>query len=339
MTSYLLPRQKRRPFHKNFFILALLYGSLAAVTSAYIKGMENKIYFNEYIQQFNKTYAYEETYSRYITFIKNLDENKTFTKYMDMESKEFEDQMINGCDLTPRPSGLYAKRFSCISFEPTNANILLPESVDWRSKGVVTPVKMQNPCGSCWAYSAIGAIEGVVAIESGKLVSLSEQDLVDCVKGPYGCFGGSMNDVFEYAREYAYYIQCDDPFMLHTESCIACDRNILLKSCINIQESNQLHLKEAVTHRPISVAIQANSAIFQNYHGGIITDRRCGTKVNHGVLLVGYGVENDEKYWIVKNSWGADWGEYGYARIGRNDSSADPGVCGIAIQASYPSGF
>ena len=337
MTTYIIPAPGRH-FSKTCFIFSLFWAGLAIVTSAFLTDVEHKAHFDKYIIKFNKTYTNDEKYWRFLTFIKNHNSDK-LTKFMDMEAREFEKKMIDACYLVPRPSHYYRTQFSCIPFKPTKANMLLPESVDWRMSGAVTPVKNQGQCGSCWAFSATGAMEGAIAIGTGKLVSLSEQELVNCVKEDHGCYGGSMDDAFEYARQHAICTEIEKPYMAYSETCplsYECDEAVLFNSCVDIQESNQEQLKEAVSQGPVSVAIQANNAIFQHYNGGIITDKSCGTQLDHGVLVIGYGEDTGQKYWLVKNSWGADWGEDGYVRIGRTDSDEDPGVCGIAIQASFP---
>ena len=240
----------------------------------------------------------------------------------------------NGCILNKRHNNLYLTQYSCVPFE--SDNVILPESVDWRECCAVTNVKNQERCGSCWAFSSTGAMEGAMFIGSGKLISLSEQELVDCVKKDHGCNGGSMDDAFEYAQSTGICTEDEDPYVAEDEKCKICDDPIKFSSCVLIDSNNQLHLKEAVSKQPVSVAIQANTNVFQSYTGGIINDSSCGTELDHGVLIVGYGEEKGEKYWIVKNSWGMNWGEDGYVRIARSDSTNDPGICGIAMQASYP---
>ena len=239
------------------------------------------------------------------------------------------------CALLERPNYYYITQYSCGSFE--SRNTIIPERIDWREKNAVTPIKNQGHCGSCWAFSATGALEGAIAIETKKLVSLSEQELVNCVSRYRGCEGGSMDHAFEYVRESGICTETEEPYLAKDDICIPCDSQIHFDTCIVIESGNQLNLKEAVSRTPISVGIQADSSIFKDYKGGIITDKRCGTQLNHGVLIVGYGEEKGQKYWIVKNSWGPEWGEQGYVRIARNDSVNDNGVCGIAMQASYPS--
>lgn len=238
------------------------------------------------------------------------------------------------CKLSKK-SGLFRTRFSCNPYEHKPINI--PESIDWRDYNIVTPVKNQGHCGSCWTFSATGAMEGAWAKNTSTLISISEQQLVDCVKKDNGCNGGMMNDAFEYGIENPLCTESQDPYEAIDDKCIKCDSYIQFSSCKDIPENNQLLLKEAVgIYGPISVAIQADQEVFRDYVNGIISDKECGNNLDHGVLIVGYGTENDTKYWIVKNSWGEDWGENGYVRILRSDSNNDPGICGIAMQASFP---
>ncbi|KAL9664613.1 hypothetical protein QQ045_020018 [Rhodiola kirilowii] len=218
----------------------------------------------------------------------------------------------------------------------------LPKSVDWREKGAVTPVKNQGQCGSCWAFSAVAAIEGIHKIKNGKLVSLSEQALVDCDVNSdnQGCNGGFMEKAFEFIV---------DKGGLPTESEYpydgkqnTCNKKKLAKHAVSITgyeivpRSDEKSLTAAVSEQPVSVGIEAGGFLFQLYSGGIF-DGPCGSQLNHGVTIVGYGEENSEKYWIVKNTWGAGWGESGYIRMKR-DTSSTKGLCGIAMLASFPVG-
>ena len=114
-----------------------------------------------------------------------------------------------------------------------------------------------------------------------------------------------------------------------------CDAVVFVKKCVDVTPNNQIHLQEAVANQPVSIAIEADTRVFQFYSGGVITDTSCGTNLDHGVLIVGYGEEDGNYYWLVKNSWGPEWGDNGYVKILRDNSTNSEGVCGIAMQPSY----
>lgn len=209
------------------------------------------------------------------------------------------------------------------------------EGVDWRTKNAVTPVKNQAACGSCWAFSTTGSTEGAVAIATGKLTSLSEQQLVDCSKaeGNHGCQGGLMDYGFKYIIQNGG-IDTEDDYPYKAKNG-QCDRTKTskhvseLKSFRDVKSEDEAELAKAVTQQPVSVAIEADQAAFQHYRTGVF-DSTCGTKLDHGVLAVGY----TSQAWIVKNSWGSTWGMEGYIEMKRGVS--EKGICGIAMQPSYP---
>ena len=216
-----------------------------------------------------------------------------------------------------------------------------PESWDWRKRGVVTTVKNQGKCGSCWSFSAAGALEGAWAISTSLLYNFSEQQLMDCSRryGNMACNGGLMDKAFEYAIDAGMCKLEDVPYHAESEICTQtvkdCQKVAHFNQCFNIPANNERLLREAVYRSPVAVSIEADTKTFQFYKGGILDSSNCGTTLDHGVLAVGYGEEDGKKYWIVKNSWGEDWGEYGYIRIGRSDSEDSEGVCGIAKDASF----
>jgi cathepsin L len=211
----------------------------------------------------------------------------------------------------------------------------LAGALDWRQKGAVTPVKNQGQCGSCWAFSAVAALEGAHAVSTGSLVPLSEQQLNDCswAQGNEGCNGGLMDQSFQYVISNkgittgAAYPYTARDGKCKTDVPVAAT----ISSYVNVEANSEDSLMKAINLGPVSVAIQASSMAFQFYSGGVLSDKSCGTNLDHGVTLVGYGTENNVDYWIVKNSWGGSWGESGYIRMVRGQNQ-----CGIAADACYP---
>jgi len=212
------------------------------------------------------------------------------------------------------------------------------DSIDWRAKGAVTKVKNQGQCGSCWSFSTTGAMEGAHFIKTGNLVSISEQNLVDCSWLNHGCNGGMMDLAFKYAESYPLETEAEYPYTAKT-GLFACkyDKSkgvVKVNTYNDVPKSSSAALKAALNNGPVSVAIQADQDVFHKYTGGIIT-AGCGTSLDHGVLAVGYATDaaTNTEYYIVKNSWTASWGEKGYVRIAVQDGA---GQCGIQMSASYP---
>merc|ERR1712121_25021 len=212
----------------------------------------------------------------------------------------------------------------------------LPESVDWRSKGYVTPVKNQGQCGSCWAFSAVVTMEGAHYKKAGKLVSLSEQNLVDCVGKDHGCNGGLPFDAIRYVI-HNHGIDTEESYK-YTASEGQCHFNksnvgATIRHVVRLPSANETALQEAVaTIGPVSVGIDASHRSFQLYKHGLYHEHHCSdTLLDHGVAVVGFGTENGQDYYLVKNSWGASWGEDGYIKMRRNQHNQ----CGIATMAVY----
>jgi C1A family cysteine protease len=215
----------------------------------------------------------------------------------------------------------------------------LADNIDWRIKGAVTAVKNQGACGSCWSFSAVGALEGLHYINNAKLIGFSEQHLVDCVTADKGCGGGIMSDAFDYtAKVGGIETEEDYPYKAKNQKC-SFDKDKAIKvntGYKNVTAKSAEQLKAALNNQPVSVAIQASSPFFQFYRRGVVK-RFCGDKLDHGVLAVGYDSTAGAEAFIVKNSWGAIWGDKGYVRIS-TDSKANNGngVCGILADAAFP---
>lgn len=230
----------------------------------------------------------------------------------------------------------------------------LPTTVDWREKGAVTGVKNQQNCGSCWSFSTTGALEGIYAISRGNLVSFSEQQLVDCDNGitkNHGCNGGLMDTAFSFiSSNGGLCSESDYPYVSGTsqkaESCQTSCKVVSgskISKYVDIPANSDNAMMTALVQQPVSVAIEADQKSFQMYKSGVFT-ATCGTNLDHGVLLVGYGSQSGLDYYILKNSWGVDsWGMNGYLLLGRGNDPATgkpynngAGQCGVLGMASYP---
>ncbi|KAJ6825793.1 low-temperature-induced cysteine proteinase [Iris pallida] len=217
--------------------------------------------------------------------------------------------------------------------------VSVPDKLDWREKGAVTHVKDQASCGACWAFSSTGAIEGINQIKTGSLVSLSEQELIDCDRTyNSGCNGGLMDYAYKWIiQNHGIDSEDDYPYKARESNCLKNklqNRAVTIDGYTDVLQNNEDALLQAVATQPVSVGICGSERAFQLYSKGIFTGP-CSTSLDHAVLIVGYGSQNGIDYWILKNSWGTGWGMDGYMHMQRNSGSKH-GICGINMMASYP---
>jgi KDEL-tailed cysteine endopeptidase len=283
------------------------------------------------------------------TNAKNLTYTLGHNAFSGMNSEEFAEHMHFGLN-----RDLIASAVGLRGFSETLDLTALPTSVDWRSKGAVTPVKNQKQCGSCWSFSTTGALEGIYAIKRGNLVSFSEQQLVDCdyIRAggtSLGCNGGDMKSAMEWigknnglCTESAYpYVSGDTKTNGPCQKSCSIVSGSDISTTVSVSANSDNAMMTALAQQPVSVAIEADQSSFQLYKSGVFTGT-CGTSLDHGVLLVGYGTMNGLDYYIMKNSWDVTWGSQGFMYMARGvDASGKPynggkGQCGVLMQGVYP---
>jgi len=297
--------------------------------------------FNEFTGLYGKVYTPEEYVRRasiYADNLRQIDEinaqNLSWTagvnKFSDLTWDEFKVRLIRDPQDCSATTGNHRMRGGIVGADPAK---------DWRDNGVVTKVKDQGNCGSCWTFSSTGAMESAHAIKTGDLLYLSEQQLVDCADAfdNHGCAGGLPSHAFNYVHYFGG-IQGEDtyPYKGKDTPCVADLKKSIatVASEVNITQDSETELMDAIGNvMPVAIAFQVASD-FSHYSSGVYTSTICKSgpmDVNHAVLAVGYGTDKTVQYYTVKNSWGADWGEDGYFRIVRNKN-----MCGLATCASYP---
>jgi cathepsin L len=300
-----------------------------------VAAASNQEEFVAYVKQFNKVYTSDELFARFQNFVDNkktidahnakgLDWEMGVNAFTDMTNKEFSDMYLG---YKPRQNDYLRSRNLHVAPEGQ----VIGDSLDWRTSGAVTPIKDQGQCGSCWAFSTTGSVEGANKIKSGSLQSVSEQQLVDCAgsSGNQGCNGGLMDDAFEYIiKNKGIGSEASYPYTARDGKCKQVASVATVSKYTDVGKNDEAGLMTAVNIEPVSVAVDAAS--WQTYRKGVMSGL-CGKQLDHGVLLIGYGTDGSQDYWLVKNSWGTSWGESGTIRLIRNKNE-----CGIAAAASYP---
>nr|CDP97172.1 BMA-CPL-1 [Brugia malayi] len=306
--------------------------------------------WKDYVTALGKHYDQKETNFRMAIFESNeLMTEKINKKYeqglvsyttalndlADLTDEEF--MVMNGLRL-PNQTYLRGKRQSFDTFYKYDQRERLPSSVDWRKKGVLTPVRNQGECGSCYAFGALAALEAYHKKRTGKLVNLSPQNVIDCTweHGNNGCDGGFMVPVFTYAKSHGIVAESKYPYVFTAKrSCKWRKADVVAtdKGYLEIRDGDELGLKHAVAkHGPVVVGISGHQRSFRFYKSGIYSSNTC-TKPSHAVLIVGYGTHRTHgDYWIIKNSWGTHWGVKGYGYMARNKGN----MCHVASMGSFP---
>lgn len=350
-------------FDEDRFMSAVIESGIVT-EKAEISEAEFQQAFMEFIATYQKSYLNSwEFEDRYVVFKDNYqrieDHNLNadmigFTlkinQFGDLSQEEFKRKYLtlkapvgaDVCEEDSHPSRYFGRRGG-----RTHRFNDLPKSVDWSEEGKVQHVKNQGSCGSCWAFSAIGALESAVAIKTGELPDLSEQQLVDCSKngGNAGCNGGLMDNAFEYGEDHPMCSEEQYKYTGRDGKCLdeddkLCGDGIKVTGYTDVKKCSKQAMKEALAQQPVSVGVCAEGLAWQFYFGGIVR-WLCGQCLDHGVLAVGYGhggwkALGQVDYIKIKNSWGSGWGEHGYIRV-EFEKDNNPGTCGVLAAPSFPS--
>ncbi|CAN0906525.1 Probable cysteine protease RD21B [Linum grandiflorum] len=318
------------------FLLLLLLFSLVLFSSS--SSLDVSVLFQTWCREHGKSYRSEEERSyRLQVFRDNYDFVKKHKQtFYSLDLNSFADLTHN--EFKASRLGLSA------AFKSNRRRVVslvgdVPATVDWRQQGAVTNVKDQGSCGACWSFSATGAIEGINKIVTGSLISLSEQELIDCdTSYDSGCEGGLMDYAFQFVIDNkGIDTEQDYPYVGKDKSCNKQKENrrvVTIDDYVDVPSGDEAALQKAVAKQPVSVGVCGSDRGFQLYSKGIFNGP-CSTSLDHAILIVGYGSEDGVDYWIAKNSWGTRWGMNGYIYMARNTGNSK-GVCGINMLASYP---
>jgi len=322
-------------------VFLLLVVAIGVAQSIVVPELGHQLKFAAWMRTHQKSYTADEFQARYAIFKDNAD----FVAEWNADPKHTHQVELNF--LADLSNTEYQKLYLGTHYEASSTPTFVPAllqpqdiSLNWNDKNVVTPVKDQGQCGSCWSFSATGSIEGAYAIKTGNLVSLSEQNLMDCSNsyGNMGCQGGLMDLAFDYIIANKG-VDTEDSYPYTAKNGLSCKFSVAnvgatISSYTDVSSGSEAALLAALKSQPVSVAIDASKSSFQLYKSGVYYEPTCSsTRLDHGVLAVGFGTDNTtQAFWIVKNSWGAAWGQSGYLWMSMNRSNN----CGIATMSSYP---
>merc|ERR550532_690758 len=306
------------------FALALTATAVTAFSDVEFK-------FMNYIAKFGKVIEnLEEFETRLAHFIKSETEieahNATEANFK-LGHNQFSD----------RSHEEYSAMLGFVNLQDAPKNVVVleeangPSEVNWVTAGAVTGVKNRGSCGSCWSFSTTGAMEGAHYVATGELLSFSEQQLVDCATGIYlnmGCNGGNPLWAYRYLKKHYAELESEYPYTSgNGDDSTDCLYDSHSKTAVEVQASASVtsedrdQMKAALAQQPLAVLVEADKMAFQTYQSGVLTGDACGTQLDHAVLAVGYGTEDGQDYWLVKNSWDTTWGDNGYIKLGMDDST------------------
>eukprot|EP01098_Paradermamoeba_levis_P000573 TRINITY_DN105_c0_g1_i5.p1 TRINITY_DN105_c0_g1~~TRINITY_DN105_c0_g1_i5.p1 ORF type:complete len:338 (-),score=147.08 TRINITY_DN105_c0_g1_i5:109-1086(-) len=322
----------------KIFVALLAILAIVSAVKIDLTEADYAIEFGKFMQRHGKVYLTDDEQGYRLRVFKS---NYDFIRQHNSEGHGFSVAVNQFADLT---NAEFQERFLGVRFNRTSVaakhvpKVNLPASVDWRTKGAVTPVKNQGQCGSCWSFSTTGSVEGAWFLKTNRLVSLSEQNLVDCstTQGNNGCGGGLMDYAFTYIiQNGGIDTEASYPYTATDGTCHykAANRGATISKYTDVPSGSESGLQAAVALQPVSVAIDASHSSFQFYSTGVYYEPNCSSdQLDHGVLAVGFGTESGTDYWLVKNSWNTSWGDQGYIKMSRNKDNN----CGIATSASFP---
>lgn len=316
--------------------------SPASISTNFVQGDDLILAaFGKWTAKYNKIYlTREESSFRFRIFQQNMKKVKEMidhginytvglTKFSDLSAEEFRALYVSAL-----PTRNNSSRH-VVHLDTDN----LPDQIDWRVKGAVSEVRNQGFCASGWAFAAVGALEGLNFLKNGKLKTFSEQQLIDC-SGKYGnngCKGGFEYYGYSYVADNGIESLKDYPYKAVDMYCRYDASKVVFqnKGLAHIAVNDPDQIAAALVNQPVTVAVEADRDPFQFYISGVLDSVDCGTNLNHALVAVGYNNKNSQPYWILKNSWGPDFGESGYIRILKT-STKEPGICGVAADPSYP---
>jgi len=319
---------------KSTFAAAALAAAVSAVNNGDVK-------FMHFLAQFGKMYTtFEEfAFRAEIYALKDLEilshnsRPSNFVlghnKFSDWTAKEMKKLLGDKSE---------SANAYCLPPPSTDNSVEVPSSVNWVEAGMTTPVKDQGSCGSCWTFATTSTVESANAIFGSGLVSLAEQQLVDCVTADQGCGGGMTYDAYTYLMDHKAYLEDDWAYTATDGTCTYDESkasNVTLSSYVCVDPQTPAGMKVAVAQQPVAISIDAGSTVFHNYAGGVLDSEDCGISTNHAVSIVGYGTDADSglEYWLVRNSWGSSWGVDGFIKIAITEGD---GICAINHRPLYP---